>query len=141
MTMKNSLKNKRRISHIKNLMMLALSDGPLSIKEELFIKSRIKSLNLDAKIFTDILKDPESVEFQAPEKLGNKILQMYDMVNLMVIDNNVGQKEIDICKNLAMRMNLMEEVVQQVLKDVVKTKALNLWFTNLHSNKKMFSYR
>ncbi|MFN6945593.1 MAG: hypothetical protein ACK4ND_11645 [Cytophagaceae bacterium] len=120
--MKNASKKTRRLSHIKNLLMVALADGPLNRLEEAFIKARAGSLNLSKKEIEEVLSNPNDIKSCAPLKLGNKILQMYDMIHMMLMDNVMHKNELDTCKEIAAGMNLMEDVVYNIARDVIKSK-------------------
>ncbi|WMJ73998.1 hypothetical protein RCC89_12605 [Cytophagaceae bacterium ABcell3] len=115
------MKKIKRLNHIKNLYLVATADGPLNRYEEAFIKARAKSLNLSENEYD--FENIQRVTSIVPEKLGNRILQVYDMVNLILIDNVIHESELATCRAIANHLNLAEDVVVMVVKDIIKRRS------------------
>lgn len=117
---KETTKQHRRKSHIKNLLRVALADSQLNHLEEAFLFARAASLKLSAEDVRKIIKTPASVSFCPPVKFGNKLLQMHDLVYMMLLDGKIHEEELKICQEIAAKFNLMPEVVHQIVRSILK---------------------
>ena len=118
----NNPKQNRRRSHIKNLYLVAIADGNLDYIEEMFLFARGASLNIKKEEVRIIMQNPDSIPFLAPNKFANKILQMYDLVHMMLLNGTIDDRELSVCKQIAQNLNIEPELVNGILKDIYKRK-------------------
>lgn len=115
----DSRDKKKRLSHIRNLVFLACSDGQLD-KDEVDLIVRI---GLRAGISHDelsrILKRPDSISFTAPDTFRERVEQLYDMVMVMMIDGELHENEITLCKVTAVRLGFRHEVIDKIVHDII----------------------
>lgn len=126
---------KKRLSHIKNLVALAASDGELD-KNELDLIFRIGArVGLSRDELLRIIQRPESISFRAPEYFRERIEQLYDMVLIMMIDGEIHENEVALCKLTAIRLGFKHQVIDQMVHDVIdmiaKGLALDIILSNL----------
>lgn len=85
-------KKKRNAEHIRNLILLALSDNQFhELEMELIIKVATR-LGISCKEFETFV-DSEPGSFEVPQLLSKKIEQLHDLVSVMMIDGVVHKEE------------------------------------------------
>jgi uncharacterized tellurite resistance protein B-like protein len=133
-------KQKRRISHFKNLVLMAMADGNIDEQEESYLLAYAKKLNIKKEDLNKIRNSPRTIHFNPPAKLGKKIKQLYDLVNIMLADGNIHEKELSLCRKMALKLNIIPEVVDEILKDILrkiaeqKSRKIVNGFSGLRSN-------
>ena len=126
---------KKRLSHIKNLVALAASDGELD-KSELDLIFRIGAkVGLSRDELMRIIQRPESISFRAPDYFRERIEQLYDMVLIMMIDGEIHENEVAFCKLTAIRLGFKHQIIDKMVHDVInmiaKGLALDIVLSNL----------
>lgn len=117
---------KKRLSHIKNLVALAASDGEID-KNELDLILRIgEKVGLSREGLIRIVKRPDSIYFRAPDDFREKIEQLYDMVLVMMIDGDIHENEVALCKVIAMKLGFKHQVIDKIVMDVINMIAKGL---------------
>ena len=84
-------------SHMKNLIEMAAVDGHFDDVEYDLLKQIAKRHNVSEKELKEIQNNPHGVEFEIPADPKEKFHQLYDLVNMMVIDNYVDREEVNLC--------------------------------------------
>ncbi len=102
-------------SHLKNLMVLAMADGHLSEIEEHLLVAIAHRLGLNEKDVAAIKTDVENVKFILPEKYDDRIEQFSDLLILMAIDGHIDPEEEQVCRDFAMKYELMDQVIEEML--------------------------
>ena len=87
------MENKRRnAEHIRNLILLALSDGHFDNTEMRLIVKIASRLGLSCTEFENMLTNNLG-NFRIPQSLPEKIVQLHDLVSVMMVDGVVHKKE------------------------------------------------
>ncbi len=105
-------------SHIRMLVRLAMSDKKFSPIEKGLIMSigkahRMKEEDLEKLVDEELKSDKTHLEFQAlsfEEKFG----YLYDIIQLMKIDNEVYLSEIRFCEEMAEKIGFNKKVVKKL---------------------------
>lgn len=127
---------KRRLSHIRNLVGLAASDGELD-KAELDLIFRVGArVGLSSQELLRIVQRPNSISFRAPNNFAERIEQLYDMVLVMLIDGDVHQNEVALCKLTAIRLGFREQIIERLVLDVINMVAKGIAMDIVLSNLK-----
>lgn len=126
---------KKRLSHIKNLVALAASDGEID-KGELELIFRIGArIGLSRDELLRIIERPESISFKTPESFKERIEQLHDMVLIMMINGEIHENEITFCKLSAIRLGFKHQIIDKMVHEVIdmiaKGLALNIVLSNL----------
>ncbi len=66
-----------------------------------------------------ILKRPDSISFTAPDTFRERVEQLYDMVMVMMIDGELHENEITLCKVTAVRLGFKHEVIDKIVHDTI----------------------
>lgn len=115
----DSRDKKKRLSHIRNLIMLALSDGTFDKSEmELITKIGI-SAGLTPNELQRIFARPDSIDFYPPETYRERIEQLYDMVLVMMVNTEIHENEILICKLIAEKLGFKHTIIDKMVRDTI----------------------
>jgi uncharacterized tellurite resistance protein B-like protein len=115
---------KRKKSHLKNLFQIAMADGKLANEEFDFLLSIANKLYLDSSIHQNVIHFPEDINFYVPQHDKEKLDQIYDCVCMALIDGEVNDKEISMCKLIAAKLGfrpiIVDRIIENILSDVLK---------------------
>lgn len=106
-----SSEKKQIKSHIRHLVRLAKSDGVFHSKEEKFIKRVGKENGISEKDVEKIIDNPTSVDIIIPDSREDKFNQLFDLVVLMMKDEEVNDAEMEFCMELANRLGFRKVIV------------------------------
>jgi uncharacterized tellurite resistance protein B-like protein len=104
-----------RRSHVKNLVMVALADGQLSDDEWELLVSIADRLGIKETETRAIKNNPESVTFMPPKKYEEKVQQIEDLVAIMTIDREINQSEVELCKKIALKLDVLPQIVDSII--------------------------
>ena len=96
--------NKAKLSHLRNLIMLAKADEIVRPEEMEFIgwvMSREGLTSIDYDYCSDHI---DSIDFAVPDDYGERMEFLHDMIRLMMIDNDIDDRELAICHDCAAMM-------------------------------------
>ncbi len=108
-------KKKRAKGHLKNLMEVAASDGSLDGIEVEYLLSLAGRFNISEAELKKIQDQPGSVNYQPPVTDKERFEHLYQLACMMMIDGIVHEKEIDLCKRFAVKLNLKPEFVDDMV--------------------------
>jgi uncharacterized tellurite resistance protein B-like protein len=110
--------------HIKNLIEMAAADGHLHESEKELLKTIAKRNGISESQLADIQKNPAKVEFEVPRDPNQKFHQLYDLVQMMGIDNQVHPTESELAKLFAIKFGYRQEVARELV-DVISQNIKN----------------
>lgn len=128
--------SKRRKSHFKNLFVVAFADGELDHNELDFINKIATRLEIPEKDVKNVLKNPDNIEFYAPENEEERFAQLYELVSIMMVDGDIDEKEVQLCKNFARKLDYKPHVVDQLVDDIRKAVKEKMGADLLYKNLK-----
>ena len=112
---------REQLSHLKQLILLALADGRLD-KRELGALAAVASRDgLTRPDVERCIKDPDSVDFVMPDEENSKAKYLRDMVLLMMADGVVEAREMEICRLTAQALGYEPEVIDGLLYGLVRS--------------------
>ena len=117
---------KKRLSHIKNLVALAASDGEIDKNEIDLILNIGAKIGLSHKELWRIIERPDSISFRAPNSFREKIQQLYDMVFVMMIDGKIHENEIALCKLTAIKLGFQHQIIDEMVLQIIDMIAKKL---------------
>lgn len=116
----DSRDKKKRLSHIRNLIALACSDDKFDEAEgEAIYQIGIQS-GLTEEEINRIFTRPDSIKFYKPESDLERIEQLYDMVLVMMVDGEIHDNEIHICKSIAVMLGFDPEIIGTMVFHVIE---------------------
>ena len=105
-------KKKRAKGHLKNLLQLAASDGIVDLIEAEYLMSLAGRFNISEAELKRIQDNPHLVTYQAPTNDIERFEQLHQLVRMMMIDGEVHEKEMNICKAYSEKLGLRTEFVE-----------------------------
>lgn len=117
---------------------MASADGQiLDVESQFVLEIAIKN-GLTQDEFNRIKYRPESIDFFPPETIKDRLLQLYDLVALMMIDGDININELSYCKFIAKRLgfndDIVEKMVSDFLKAIAKTMAKEMYIQKILNN-------
>ena len=116
--------NKAGVSHMKNLIEMAAADGQFLESEKSLLKNIAKRYGISEGQLADIQKNPDKVEFEVPKDERQKFQQLYDLVNMMGVDNHIHHDESDLANLLAVRFGYKREIARELV-DIIRQNIQN----------------
>jgi uncharacterized tellurite resistance protein B-like protein len=107
-----------RKSHIKNLICVAMVDGHLDDGEWELLRSIARIMGMSEEEIKTIRNHPEAIHFVPPRKYEQKVEQIRDLVALMTVDGEINTKELELCKKISLKLDILPQMVDQILEDV-----------------------
>jgi uncharacterized tellurite resistance protein B-like protein len=111
-------------SHMKNLIEMAAADGNLIDVEFDLLKSIAKQNGISEGQLKDIRKNPSGVKFEVPKDETERFKQLYDLVQMMSIDNDVHPEEAKLCNLFAIRFGYQRAYVKDLV-EVIRANIKN----------------
>lgn len=134
--MKNTIETsevKRKKSHLKNLYTVAMADGTLRNEEFDFMLNISSNLYLDPSIVQNIINYPDDIIISIPKNNKERLDQIYDCVCMALCDGELNDREISVCKLIAVKLGfrpivvdrLIEGIIHSIVKGIASEIALN----------------
>ncbi|MBL3656908.1 TerB family tellurite resistance protein [Fulvivirga sediminis] len=114
--------DEKRRSHVKNLITVAMADGHLAKEEWDLLVIIARKLGMNNEDIQSIKDNPEDVKFTPPKKYDEKIQQVEDLVSVMMIDGDVDKNEMELCKKLALKLDLLPRVINDLIYQTYKKR-------------------
>ncbi|WP_281980338.1 hypothetical protein [Tenacibaculum mesophilum] len=121
-----SFDKKKRKSHFKNLLAVAMADGKIDNIEFDYIMSLANKCYMTQDEVQRVIDSPEQITFYAPKSDRERFDQIYDLVTVMLIDGKIDERERSLCKMFAMKLGFRTAIVDQLIKDVIDNALLGI---------------
>ena len=108
----------KKLGQVKNLIMLALADGKASESELALIAAVASREELTQEQLDNLIDHPDSVRIELPEDEDQKLCYMEDMVSLMMIDGDLDDNEMAMCKIYAIMLGYESDIVERMILDI-----------------------
>ncbi|QSE96337.1 TerB family tellurite resistance protein [Fulvivirga lutea] len=105
-------------SHIKNLIEIAAADGNFDDVEYKLLQSIAKKHGISESKLKEIQNNPESVEFEVPEKAEDKFGQFYDLVHMMIVDKEIHHEEMKLCNLFGAKFGYDKKRMDELIKTI-----------------------
>lgn len=124
----------KKLSHLKSLVEVAFADGKLETNELQLLESFASKLGLTMEDVQDIKNNPDAYRFNPPSSDKAKILLLYDLVKVMLVDNEIHEKEVEICKSIAVRLNILPRMIDEMIAFIIENgeKEFDDFFSTLN---------
>lgn len=117
----NNMNDQERLGQIKNLVMLAAADGRVTDSELAVLLAVASRENISPDEFNRVMEDPDSVTINLPEDEDTKLAYLRDMVALMMIDGELEEQELAICKIYAMALGYRSSIVDGMIDGIIES--------------------
>jgi uncharacterized tellurite resistance protein B-like protein len=110
----------KRLGQVKNLIMLALADGKATESELALIASIASREELTQEQLDHLIEHPDTVHIELPENDEQKLQYIQDMVALMMIDGDLDDNELAMCKIYAIMLGYESSIVEKMVLDIAE---------------------
>ena len=118
-TKNENMNDNQRLGQLKNLVMLASADERLTDSEMAVLLAVASRENMTPDEFNKVIEDPDSVTITLPEDEDTKLAYLRDMVAMMMIDGELDEQELAICKLYAMALGYRGSIVDGMIAGVI----------------------
>ena len=115
----NNPQEQQRLGQLKNLVMLAASDGRLTDSEMAVLLAVASRENITPEQFNEVIDNPDSVTITLPDDEDTKLAYLRDMVVMMMIDGELDEQEMAICKIYAMALGYRGSIIDGMIAGVI----------------------
>ena len=112
--------DKKNKSYIKNLLELAIADGKLDESEMKAIISIAGNFDLSEQEVMAIKDNHQEIDFTPPSSYSAKVKLLEDLVKIMIADHEIDEKEVKICKDLALKLNIAPVIVDELIQNSIQ---------------------
>ncbi len=102
-------------SHMKNLIEIAAVDGNFDKIEHDLLKKIAKRNGISSSKLKSIENNPEAVTFELPEDKNERFIQMYDLVHMMIVDNEIHIEEMKLCNLFALKFGYPKKHIEELI--------------------------
>lgn len=118
-TKNENMNDNQRLGQLKNLVMLAAADDRITDSELAVLLAVASRENISPEDFGNVLENPESVTIELPEDEDTKLAYLRDMVAMMMVDGELDEHEMAICKIYAMALGYRGSIVDGMIAGVI----------------------
>lgn len=112
-------KEQQRLGQLKNLVMLASADERFTDSELAVLLAVASRENITPEEFNNVIDNPDSVKITLPEDEDTKLAFMRDMVAMMMVDGELDEQELSICKIYAMALGYRGSIIDGMIAGVI----------------------
>ncbi|HNP18999.1 MAG TPA: hypothetical protein PKL31_11230 [Fulvivirga sp.] len=103
---------------MKNLIEIAAADGNFDQVEYDLLLKIAKRNGISASKLKAIKNDNSRIEFEVPIDQLEKFTQMYDLVHMMIIDNEIHSEEMKLCNLFAIKFGYQKSKVDELISTI-----------------------
>lgn len=116
----NSYDKKKRRSHFKNLFAVARVDGDVDRPEMDLIISLAERFQMTTEEVTKIIRNPDEVPLVIPKTPEERMEHLYDLVTVMMVNGQIDERELFLCKSMAVKLGCVEDTVDALIRDLIE---------------------
>jgi uncharacterized tellurite resistance protein B-like protein len=106
------------------LIHLAMVDGEISKEEKKTLEGIAANHGVSAFQLEEMILYPKPIESLGALSNDVKFDYLYSIVHLMNIDEEIDQREIHFCQNMALRLGYYKEVIDELWSEILEDKHL-----------------
>lgn len=112
-------------SHLIHLYQLAKIDNRFVKEEKRYLYALGRKNGVTEKEVDEIIKEAAEVDFHEPEIIKEKIIFLYEYIQMMLVDNKLDEREAQMCAIIAERMGLDRGLVGSMTNSIVTARDEN----------------
>ncbi len=105
-------------SHMKNLIEMAAKDGNFDDVEYKLLKEIAKRNNISESQLNAIKEKPHEVAFEIPADKKERFNQLYDLVHMMIVDDEIHPEETKLCNLFAIKFGYERSKVDELINTI-----------------------
>ncbi|NCC52407.1 MAG: TerB family tellurite resistance protein [Spartobacteria bacterium] len=115
-----SLSPEERKSHFHNVAVLAIKDGSIQPQERRLLECIARDWDVSDAEIKEVEEHPDSIPFVVPKDRNLCFQQLYDLVEMMIIDGEMKQTEKQLCEALAERLGFKPEAIRTIINGILE---------------------
>lgn len=104
--------------HINNLVHLAKIDHHFDESEEELIYRIGKKAGFEENEIKDMIENPITTDISNPQSQEEQFEYLFNVVNMMMIDGRLFQKELDYCTDVAVKLGFKKIIVTVLIRAI-----------------------
>lgn len=108
-----------KLSHLRNLIALAKIDKNEDPRELDFIHSIMEREELTDEDFEFCNNNANSIPYTVPESFGERVEFLHDMIKLTLLDGDIDDRELDLCKECADMMKIPSRNSEDLVESMI----------------------
>ncbi|MDX2195901.1 MAG: hypothetical protein NW207_05745 [Cytophagales bacterium] len=113
-----SPKIKKGKAHLRNLAQMALADGKIDDAEYEFLQDIAAKYGVSANEVDKLITIGITKKDFSQEKSIKKFEQIFDLVKMMMVDNNINANELSMCKKFAQKIGFAVNKVDELIDSI-----------------------
>lgn len=109
------LGNATAISHMRNLIEIAAADGSFVSEEQKLLEFAAQRNNISIAQLREIQANVSNVRFEVPRNEETRFSQLYDLVHMMSVDQQIDGEELWLCEVFAIKFGYRKEIVREMI--------------------------
>lgn len=130
------LQKDERKSHFCNLVAAAHKDGKLTYEERIALAYAARKYGLTPQEADEISANPDRTVFVMPSSENASFHQLYDVIELMMIDGELKKIEKDLCRAMAARLGFAPDAFETFKDTILEGTQLGLTAEKIQSSLK-----
>jgi len=123
-----------KLTFIRQLYKMSKADNKIDQVEKKFLYELALSINLPIEALEDILDGKEiPLKEQLPTNIEDRIIQIYRLILMMKIDNEISIEEVNTLKSIALELGLRPDSVMLLLDRLLESPTGTLEFAELQA--------
>ncbi|MCB1070234.1 MAG: hypothetical protein H7A43_00755 [Verrucomicrobia bacterium] len=120
MSYADNLSIQERRSHFRNVASVAAKDGVINNEERAVLAFVAQKWKLTDEDLRDVTEHPNAIEMALPNDRLACFQQLYDLVEIMIVDGMVRIKERELCTSLAVNLGFTPDAVDTIIQAILK---------------------
>jgi hypothetical protein len=112
-------------SHLIHLYQLAKIDNRFVKEEKRYLYALGRKNGVAEKEVDELMQEAKEIEFHEPDTLKEKIIFLYEYIQMMLVDNKLDEREAQMCAIIAERMDMDRGLVGSMTNSIVTAKDEN----------------
>lgn len=113
-----------KLSHFRNLVVMALKDGKLAAPERDMLTILANKWGLTPAQASEVLGKSDRIALTVPKDEDTRFQQLFDITEMMIIDGVVGAKEKELCAGLAKELGFDRKAIDVIIEEILSGNRL-----------------
>jgi len=114
-TKMNPSEKKIKLEHFENLLAVAYADGEFDAIELEFLTEKAEEYGISSTEVSELMKRADQLQFEIPQNLIDREDQLSDAVFMMMVDGDIGEKEYELCYQLAQKLEFKQKDLDHII--------------------------
>ena len=102
-------------SYLLQLFSIAMADSHLDEREHQYLWEIAEKMGLNHQEFEELKNRNDQIEFLIPDNSYARFRMIFDFVWLMMLDGEVDEREVEVCKSLVAQLDFSPALVDEMV--------------------------